>query len=109
MPNGASNTCDADGDGTTDEDGDGIKAAVRSAAIDLVNAGDLFVSDPVWMDRYDAAAPQRGVAGSGDNGRGDRVTVFVDYRYDPLIKTVMNVSILPTITISAESTLVVNN
>jgi Flp pilus assembly protein TadG len=37
------------------------------------------------------------------NNRGDSVTVAVDYSYDPIMP------ILPTINISAESTLVINN
>ena len=46
---------------------------------------------------------------SGHNGRGEYVTVFVDFDYDPIISQVIDVPVLPTISISAESTLVINN
>ena len=100
-PPGEINACDPTGDN--------VKAAVTDASIGLAATGDLFVSDPVWTSRGSLSPPSPGDASTGNNGRGDYVTVFVDYTYDTMIKQVFNVDVLPTITISAESTLVVNN
>jgi hypothetical protein len=36
------------------------------------------------------------------------VTVFADYSYDPVFKSIFDIGLIPTITISAESTLVIN-
>lgn len=85
-PPGETNFCDVPGDN--------VKAAVREAAISLVGVGDLFVSPPTWTNH---------------NGRGEHVTVRVDYTYDPLVKTVIGVDLIPSIPISAESTLVIHN
>lgn len=92
-----------------DEPGDNVKAAVQSAALDMMAVGELFVYDPVWTSRGGLSTPAPGDASSGHNGRGEYVTVFVDFSYDPVIKYIVDVPILPEITISAESTLVINN
>lgn len=92
-----------------DPDGDNVRLAVQDAALDLVGVGDLFVFDPVWTSRGSLANPDPGDASSGHNGRGEYVSVFVDFTYDPIIRQVFDVDILPTITVSAESTLVINN
>jgi hypothetical protein len=84
-----------------DPNGDRVKDAVRDSAIRLATRGDLFTHDPVWWTGDDP--PQCGATSSGDNERGNRVTVCVDYEYDPILP------VLPNITISVESTLVVNN
>jgi hypothetical protein len=101
MPGGAP-SCDLDGDN--------VIAAVRDGATGLVESGDLFVDLPVWCATPDvppdgtacpgAVAPDRN---TGDNARGRYVSVFVDYTYAPLLP------LLPEITISARSTLVINN
>ena len=100
-PPGETNPCDPSGAN--------VKAAVKQAALDLAGVGDLFVSDPVWTSRGSLSPPRPGDASTGGNGRGDYVSVFVDFTYDPVIRQVVNVPIVPTITISAESTLVINN
>ena len=84
-----------------DPNGDRVKDAVRDSAIRLAARGDLFTQDPVWWTGSDPL--QCGTTSNGDNERGNRVTVCVDYAYDPIFP------VLPTITISVESTLVVNN
>ncbi len=100
-PPGQTNPCDLPGDN--------VKAAVRTAALDLMDIGDLFVFDPVWTSRGSLGNPSPGDASNGNNGRGEYVTVFVDFVYDPVIKQLIDVPVLPPITVSAESTLVINN
>jgi hypothetical protein len=92
-----------------DPTGDNVKAAVRDVSMDLAVSGNLVVHDPVWTSRGRLTNPQVGDTSTGHNGRGEYVSVFVDYTYDPLIEQTLGVSILPDITISAESTLVINN
>jgi hypothetical protein len=100
-PPGETNPCDPSGANVT--------AAVGDAALDFASSGELVVFDPVWTSRGSLSPPRRGDASTGGNGRGDHVTVFVDFTYDPLVKEVVDVPVLPPITVSAESTLVVNN
>ena len=100
-PPGEVNDCDLPGDN--------IRAAVRDVALDLAGSGGLVVHDPVWTSRGRLSNPQPGDASTGHNGRGEYVSVFVDYTYDPILEDVFGVSILPDITVSAESTLVINN
>jgi hypothetical protein len=92
-----------------DPTGDHVKAAVRDAALDLVASGRLHVHDPVWTSRGSLTNPRPGDASNGHNARGEYVSVFTDYAYEPLIEQVLGVAILPEIIISAESTLVINN
>jgi hypothetical protein len=92
-----------------DPSGANVKTAVRSAAMELVGAGELFVHDPVWTSRGSLSHPSPGDGSTGNNGRGELVTVFVDYEFDPIVAEYLSVPILPTIGISAESTLVINN
>jgi hypothetical protein len=100
-PPGETNPCDSSGAN--------VKTAVRQAALDLAPVGDLFISDPIWTSRGSLSPPRPGDPNTGGNARGDYVSVFVDFSYDPILKQVLNVPILPTIMISAESTLVINN
>jgi len=100
-PPGETNECDVPGAN--------VKTAVHHAAIDLISTGDLFVFEPVWTSRGALDNPSRGDSSTGHNGRGEYVTVFVDFDYDPIIGQVIDIPIMPTISISAESTLVVNN
>lgn len=100
-PPGETNACDPAGTN--------VKTAVGDAALDFASSGDLVVFDPVWTSRGSLSPPRRGDISTGGNGRGDHVTVFVDFTYDPLIKEVVDVPLLPPITVSAESTLVINN
>ncbi len=100
-PPGETNACDPGGAN--------VKDAVREAALDLVGTGELVVFDPVWTSRGDLTKPSPGDASNGHNGRGEYVTVFVDFSYDPVLKTVLDFDVLPPITISAESTLVINH
>lgn len=67
---------------------DNVRAAVRDAAFGIVGTGDF--------DELSVTYPEA-------NGRGDQVTVVARYTYVPLMP------VLPSFTISAESTLVVNN
>jgi hypothetical protein len=100
-PPGETNPCDPLGANVT--------AAVGEAALDFASSGELVVFDPVWTSRGNLSPPRRGDLSTGGNGRGDHVTVFVDFTYNPFVKEVVDVAILPPITIRAESTLVVNN
>jgi hypothetical protein len=100
-PPGQSNPCDLAGDN--------VKDAVRTAALDLIGVGDLFVFDPVWTSRGSLNNPNPGDTSNGNNGRGEYVTVFVDFVYVPVVKQFLDVPVLPDITIRAESTLVINH
>lgn len=100
-PSGQSNPCDAPGNN--------VKEAVRTAALDLMSLGELFIHEPVWTSRGSLTNPQPGDVSNGSNNRGEYVTVFVDFQYDPVIKQLFDVPVLPEISISAESTLVINN
>ena len=99
-PAGEVNNCDLPGDN--------VKAAVADAALDLAGIGDLIVHEPVWTNRSTPANPSPGDASTGTNARGEYVTVFLDFVYEPLIGAVVEIPFLPDITISAESTLVIN-
>jgi hypothetical protein len=96
MPGTDPNPCGADVLGTR------VIDAAKDAAIGLVGSGDLDTYPPVWWDCA-SVAPVPGDASSGNNGRGQCATVFLAYTYSTIIP------VLPPITISAESTLVVNN
>jgi hypothetical protein len=100
-PPGETNPCDPAGAN--------VKAAVTGAALDFASAGDLFVFDPVWTSRGSLSPPRPGDPNTGSNGRGDYVTVFVDFTYDSVLGQVLGTTIVPSLTIRAESTLVVNN
>jgi hypothetical protein len=89
--------------------GQNVREAVRSAALSIVDTGDLSIPYPIWTvvgtdlpDVPCATAPDD-ACHTGTNDRGNYVTVFVEYSYQPLVP------ILPTITISARSSLVINN
>jgi hypothetical protein len=69
--------------------GNNVRRAVSDAAFGLVSTGDLTIPGPTYVP--------------ANNGRGSQVTVLVSYTYSPIVP------VLPPITISAESTLVVNN
>jgi hypothetical protein len=72
-----------------DPSGDDVREAVSRSAFGIVGAGDLSMPDPT----YDPP----------NNGRGSDVTVRVNFTYSTLLP------MLPPITITAETTLVVNN
>jgi hypothetical protein len=91
-----------------DPAGDNVKDAVADAALELAGVGALFVHDPVWTNRSTPANPSPGDPSTGSNARGEYVTVFLDFTYQPLIRDVVDIGVLPNITISAESTLVIN-
>ena len=74
--------------------GNKVKARVKSAAFDILGTG--VTVTPQWL-KPDGTP--------GDNGRGMTVTVTADYTYHSLVPLVP----LPAFTISAESTLVINN
>ena len=78
--------------GTTSSDptGANVKAVVRRNAVAVVNSTASLVITPVWPD---------------GNGRGKTVTVSVSYPFKTLIPIVP----LPPITVTGESTLVINN
>jgi len=99
-PPGYVNNCDLPGDN--------VKSAVSTAALDLAGTGALIVHEPVWTNRSTPANPSPGDLSNGTNARGEYVTVFLDFTYEPLISTVVDIGVLPDITISAESTLVIN-
>ncbi len=85
-----------------------VMEAVADAVPGLATMGQMFVHDPVWTNHDNFSPPTRGTASNGTNTRGDFVTVFVDYKYNTLIKSIFGIDILPTIGISAESSLVIN-
>jgi hypothetical protein len=93
---------------TCDLTGENIKQRVQDAAMNLAGLGELVPHDPVWTPRSSDTPPRPGDASSGTNARGEHVTVFVDFTYRPLIGEVFDLSLLPEITINAESTLVIN-
>jgi len=99
-PPGDVNNCDLAGNN--------VKSAVADAALELAGVGDLIVYDPVWTNRSTPANPSPGDASSGTNARGEYVTVFLDFTYQPLVREVVDIPFLPDINISAESTLVIN-
>jgi hypothetical protein len=78
----------APGSVSCDPAGDDVRAEVRSAAIGM--SGPAITVTPTWF---------------ADNGRGSTVTVAATFTYTTLIPIVP----LPPITVSAESSLVVNN
>ena len=103
MPQGASNPCDPSGAN--------VITAVEDAAIGIASAGDLTVHTPRWTLEGSAVlptSPTDTAPVAGHNGRGNYVTVFADYSYDPIFKQILDIGILPSIAISAESTLVIN-
>lgn len=91
-----------------DVPGANVKTRVREAAFDLTGLGDLDLPDPVWTPRGDPSNPAPGDPSTGTNDRGEYVTVFLDFTYRPMIAEVVDVAVLPNITIRAESTLVIN-
>jgi hypothetical protein len=78
----------APGTVTCDAPGNRVKQQVRNSALGVI--GGAITVTPTW---------------SPDNGRGSSVTVTAAYTYSPLVPIVP----LPPITVSAESSLVVNN
>jgi len=85
-----------------DAAGNNVIDATRNAAIGLVGSGDLDTFPPAWWDCA-STPPLPGQPSTGNNGRGQCVTVFLAYTYQSIVP------ILPPITISAESSLVINN
>jgi hypothetical protein len=100
-PPGETNPCDPTGAN--------VKTAVREAALEIMSVGDLFIDEPVWTSRGNLTNPSPGDSSTGNNRRGEYVTVFVDFTYDPLFTQILNIAEMPTFNIKAESTLVVNN
>jgi Flp pilus assembly protein TadG len=91
--------------------GEDIKAAVRRAAISISGSGDLVVPTPRWTLEGSQVLPDSPTdtnSTDGHNSRGNYVTVFADYSYQPIIKMVFGIDLIPSITLSAESTLVIN-
>ena len=99
---------DADASNSCDFAGTNVKQRVSDAAISIASLGEIVVHQPVWTDRADLGKPSPGDANSGSTDRGNYVTVFVDFSYRPLVGAVVEIPVLPEITISAESTLVIN-
>lgn len=88
-----------------------IKDAVRKAAISISGSGALTVPTPRWTLEGSHVLPDSPTDTSstdGNNSRGNYVTVFADYSYEPIIKMVLGFELIPSITLSAESTLVIN-
>jgi hypothetical protein len=88
--------------------GERIRQRVRDALLAAVDPADVTVHPPVWTDQAILAKPAAGDPNSGSNARGNYVSVFVDLAFRPLIDEIVHIGVLPDITISAESTLVIN-
>jgi Flp pilus assembly protein TadG len=71
-----------------DPNGDNVKEVVQDAAIALALPATIVFTEPFWTT---------------SNLRGETVTIAVTYTYPPLVP------ILPPITVTAESSLVINN
>jgi TadE-like protein len=82
-----------------DAPGNNVVARVREAAVGMPGAG-VSVQRCWWYTACDF-----GTHGDGDNARGATVTVAASYTYRSLIPLVP----LPPITVTAESSLVINN
>jgi hypothetical protein len=88
--------------------GDNVKQAVADAAFGLVGVGELgFPAIEGCNSAYGVTNPcyraGRSINGDDSNKRGSDVTLFVTFTYSPILP------LIPPITISAESTLVINN
>jgi hypothetical protein len=92
----------APGTAACDVDGTNVEQAVRDAAFDLVDSGNLTFG---WSgdSRFPLYLAPDGVTEVSTNARGTRISVRLIYAYDPVL------SFLPPISIEAESNLVVNN
>lgn len=89
----------APGSSACDTAGNNVVTRVRQAALG-VPAGAVAVDRCWWYTACNVATH-----GDGDNARGATVTVTASYTYSSLIPLVP----LPPITVSAESSLVINN
>ena len=94
-----------------DDSGQNIKDAVHQRGLGLADDGSLVVPTPRWTLEGSGALPSSPTDTAsidGDNGRGNYVTVFAQYSYDPILKSILGLEFIPTIDINAESTLVIN-
>ncbi len=89
-----------DGTASCDLTGENVKLAVQHAAIGLAAVGDFNALDVYWCP---ASGPKPCPGGELNNGRGNPVTVKSVYTYSTVIP------LFPPITITSESTLVINN
>jgi TadE-like protein len=89
----------APGTSACDTSGDRVVTRVRDAALGVPGTG-ISVERCWWYTACDFATH-----GDGDNARGATVTVSASYSYHSLIPLVP----LPPITVTAESSLVINN
>jgi TadE-like protein len=89
----------APGTSACDTSGDRVVTRVRDAALGVPGTG-ISVERCWWYTACDFATH-----GDGDNARGATVTVSASYSYQSLIPLVP----LPPITVTAESSLVINN
>jgi hypothetical protein len=87
------------GSSACDTTGNNVVTRVRQSAFGVV--GSAVTVDRCWW----YAACDFSTYGDGDNARGATVTVIASYTYSSLIPLVP----LPPITVSAESSLVINN
>jgi hypothetical protein len=94
--------------GCPDFIGERIRQRVEEATIGVINPSDLTIYPPIWTDAAILAKPSPDGVNTGSDARGNYVSVFVDLAYRPLIATILDIGVLPDITISAESTLVIN-
>jgi len=89
----------APGSSACDTSGANVVTKVRQAAYGVSSTG-ITVQRCWWYTACDF-----GTHGDGNNGRGANVTVTASYTYTSLVPLVP----LPPITVTAESSLVVNN
>ena len=112
MPPAQTKTCKEPGRTVEAADGDHVKEAVASAAVGLASLGKLTVHTPVWIEALSTTlpdGPDDDTIVAGNNYRGNYVSVFTDYTYDPIFKQIFDTDLIPSISMSAESTLVINH
>ena len=86
-----------------DPSGQKVREAVSKAAFGLMSVADLGFPPINHPDCTDGSNPCYYGPGGKTNARGNTVVLFVTYTYPPVLP------LLPPITISAESSLVINN
>ena len=101
--------CKEPGQALEPYDGANVQKVVKDRAVGLAAEGDLDVPVPIWTYAEDPLPSGPEASPQADNFRGNYVTVYARYEYEPIIKSMFGIGIVPTIAIDAESSLVINN